>query len=171
MIFIGRLESAKGIDLIIDILKKWPLERIEEWIFVGDGELNEVLKKIVKRYNISARFLGSVSQSVVLQTLNEAHVLLLPSKSEGFPKVVSEAWVYGVIPIVSSVGSIPHYIKNEENGFLMDELSSYSLQKAFVSCLNATDEKLNYISENGCQMAQQFTFERYFQRLKSEVFI
>jgi glycosyltransferase involved in cell wall biosynthesis len=171
IIFIGRLESAKGIDLIIDMLKKWPLERIEEWIFVGDGELYEALRKIVKRYNIRARFLGSVSQLVVLQTLNEAHVLLLPSKSEGFPKVVSEAWVYGVIPIVSSVGSIPHYVKNEENGFLMNEISSHSLQKALATCLNATEEKLNHISENGRQMAQQFTFERYFQRLKTEVFV
>ena len=171
MIFIGRLESAKGIVLIIDILKKWPLERIEEWIFVGDGELYEALRKVVKRYNINARFLGFVSQSVVLQTLNEAHVLILPSKSEGFPKVVSEAWVHGVIPIVSSVGSIPHYVKNEENGFLMNEISSHSLQKALVTCLNATEEKLNYISENGRQMAQQFTFERYFQRLRTEVFI
>jgi glycosyltransferase involved in cell wall biosynthesis len=171
MIFIGRLESAKGIDLIIDMLEKWPLERIEEWIFVGDGELHEALRNVVKRHNINARFLGFISQSDVLQALNEAHVLLLPSKSEGFPKVVSEAWVHGVIPIVSSVGSISHYVKNEENGFLMNELSAYSLHNTLVTCLNATEEKLNYISENGRQMAQQFTFERYFQRLRTEVFI
>jgi len=171
MIFIGRLESAKGIDLIIDMLEKWSLERIEEWIFVGDGELHEALRKLVKRHNINARFLGFISQSDVSQALNEAHVLLLPSKSEGFPKVVSEAWVHGVIPITSSVGSIPHYVKNEENGFLMNELSAYSLHNALVTCLNATEEKLNYISENGRQMAQQFTFERYVQRLKTEVFV
>jgi glycosyltransferase involved in cell wall biosynthesis len=171
MIFIGRLESAKGIDLIIDMLEKWPLERIEEWIFVGDGELHEALRKVVKRHNINARFLGFISQLDASQALNEAHVLLLPSKSEGFPKVVSEAWVHGVIPIVSSVGSIPHYVKNEENGFLMNELSAYSLHNALVTCLNATEEKLNYISENGRQIAQQFTFERYVQRLKTEVFV
>jgi hypothetical protein len=53
----------------------------------------------------------------------------------------------------------------------MNELSAYSLHNALVSCLNATEEKLNYISENGRQMAQQFTFERYVQRLKTEVFV
>ena len=46
---------------------------------------------------------------------------VLPSYSEGFPKVIAEAMNFGCIPIVSDISCIRQYIINGKNGFLINQ--------------------------------------------------
>lgn len=170
LVFAGRIESAKGIDILIQALPKLPHERIQEWTFLGDGTLREDLKSKLDEQGIDSKFLGFVSQQDVHNQLKNAHFLILPSKSEGFPKVVAEAWNYGCIPIVSSVGSLPHYVVQGENGFLLSELSSNGLYAAMHKALTMSRETLNEISRNGNDMASRFTFDYYIHHLKKDIF-
>ena len=55
--------------------------------------------------------------------------IILPSKSEGFPKVIGEAMNYGCIPIVSDVSCISQYIQNGVNGFLIKPITSKEIYK------------------------------------------
>ena len=49
-----------------------------------------------------------------------AHMIVLPSRSEGWPKVLSEAMAYGAVPIASTVGSIPQYLREFGTGAVFD---------------------------------------------------
>jgi glycosyltransferase involved in cell wall biosynthesis len=49
-----------------------------------------------------------------------AHVLVLTSESEGFPKVIAEAMAFGCIPIATAVGAIPEMLNHGECAFLTD---------------------------------------------------
>ena len=94
------------------------------------------------------------------------------SKSEGFPKVVAESWNYGCITICSAVGSIPHYLTNEENGFLLPELSSVGLSMVLSDVLKKRSANfLKSVSEQGKKMAGKFTFDYYLKHLKNTIFI
>ena len=95
----------------------------------------------------------------------------LPSKSEGFPKIVAEAWNYGVIPVVSPVGSLPHYLENGINGFLMESINSESLYNSLMELFSSNSLDLEAISKEGNQLASKFTFENYLSHLKQEVFV
>lgn len=170
LVFAGRIEEEKGIDLLIEALPNLPEKRIMEWTFLGDGPLREDLKSKLDEQGIDSKFMGFVSQQDVHDQLTNAHFLVLPSKSEGFPKVVAEAWNYGCIPIVSSVGSLPHYVEHGHNGFLLTELSSKGLCLAIDSALNTSSEILNVISRNGNDIAARFTFDYYLNHLKKDIF-
>ena len=45
-----------------------------------------------------------------------AHFILLPSRSEGWPKVLSEAMAYGVVPVAAAVSSIPQILGETRAG-------------------------------------------------------
>ena len=53
---------------------------------------------------------------------SNSHILILLSKSEGFPKVIMEAGVFGCVPIVSKFSSASEIIKHGTDGFIMDSL-------------------------------------------------
>ena len=170
LVFVGRLESAKGVDILLESIPDLPLQKITECVFIGDGPLSETLNKRFKSLPINVRFLGYVNQEQVHHELKDAHFLVLPSRSEGFPKVVAEAWNYGCIPIVSSIGSIPHYVKHGENGFLIETLSASVLTFVISEAFSINSTTLKSISSQGNLIAQQFTYDHYLKRLKETVF-
>jgi glycosyltransferase involved in cell wall biosynthesis len=170
VVFAGRIEEAKGIDLLMEVLETLPQDRFEEWVFIGEGPLKEPLQNLTNELKINATFPGFVSQSEVHRHLANAHILILPSKSEGFPKIVAEAWNYQVIPLVSPVGSLPHYIEQGKNGILMTNISKDSLDIAFEQLLKLTPKELQGIAPNGQKLAYKFTFEYYYKHLQKEVF-
>lgn len=170
LVFAGRLESAKGIDLLIAALSKLPKEKIREWVFLGDGPMKDELENELKKSGVKSRFSGFVSQEQVHAELKEAHFLILPSKSEGFPKVIAESWNYGCIPISSAVGSIPHYLEDGRNGFLISQLTAVGLVQTINTALNSNSETLLEFSQKGNELAKKFTFEHYLDHLKESVF-
>jgi glycosyltransferase involved in cell wall biosynthesis len=152
------------------VLETLPQDRFEEWIFIGEGPLKEPLQNLTNELKISAKFPGFLSQSEVHRYLANVDILILPSKSEGFPKIVAEAWNYQVIPLVSPVGSLPHYLENGINGIMMEEVSLESLSCTFEVLLKLTPIELQKIAQNGQELAHKFTFEYYYKHLQKEVF-
>jgi glycosyltransferase involved in cell wall biosynthesis len=51
-------------------------------------------------------FHGWLDRASLDQRYAEAHIVLLPSASEGFPKVIAEGMAYGAVPVVSDVSSV-----------------------------------------------------------------
>jgi len=171
IVIAGRLESAKGMDLLLEIVDQLPKQRIYKFIFLGDGPLKNQLIAAFKQAEINAEFCGFVNQETVHLNLQKAHFLLLPSKSEGFPKVIAEAWNYACIPISTAVGSIPHYVKNEFNGFILDNISSSSILNTISAALKLDNNELNQISNKGKKESFKFTFDYYLSHLKEEVLL
>ena len=65
-----------------------------------------------------------INNATKLRNLYDTHqIFVLPSYTEGFPKVIAEAASYGCVPIVTNIGSIGQYI-NKENGILLKDLKT-----------------------------------------------
>ncbi|MFC4739549.1 glycosyltransferase family 4 protein [Flavobacterium ponti] len=170
--FIGRLDESKGVDVILASLKQIDLDKIEKIHFIGNSNSTKrsFFEKEALFLNDKAIFHGFLGKDKVHQILSESHFLLLPSKSEGFPKVIAEAACYGTIPIVSTVGSIPHYI-TDSNGFLWDKEVAISFEEILMS---AFEEKVNFLenkSRNLSILAEKFTFTNYLTKLKSDILL
>jgi glycosyltransferase involved in cell wall biosynthesis len=169
-VFAGRFEQDKGLDLIIEVIGSLPLSAFAEWVFIGDGPMRSELVSAFEQAGMPIRLTGFIGQDDVHYELSKGHFLVLPSKSEGFPKVLAEGWNYGVVPIVSPVGSIPHYLEHGDNGFLMERVDGVSLKKAIDNVLRMDSEYLSKVSNRGKEESMKFTFNRYISRLESEVF-
>ncbi len=115
ILFVGKLEKVKGIDFLIEIIKRFPLK---EWKFtiVGKGPLLEKAKKELYSYNVV--FKGEVVNPK--KEYREADIFILTSRKEGFPMVLLEAKSFG-LPIVSfDIATGPkEIVRDGIDGFLV----------------------------------------------------
>ncbi|MGC1633467.1 MAG: glycosyltransferase [Gelidibacter sp.] len=170
--FVGRLEAAKGVGLIIDalsILDAESLDKIGVIHLVGEGGRKSDYEKQVEDRALPVVFHGYLSRDEVHQIYIRSHAILLPSASEGFPKVIAEAMNYGCIPIVSDVSSIGHYIGDSENGFLMKEVTVDSLKICILKLLDLEAHVHHQMATTSVEFINHFSYAYYNQRIWKEI--
>lgn len=170
--FVGRLEAAKGVDLIIEAvasLDAESLNKIGAIHMVGAGPLMAEYQKQADASSLPFVFHGYLSRTEVHQIYKKSHAILLPSASEGFPKVIAEAMNYGCVPIVSDVSSISHYISDAKNGFLMTDLSVTSLKDCIMALLGMEQSDYKQIASTPIEFMNAFSYAYYNQRLLKDI--
>ena len=170
LIFVGRIDAAKGVDILIDFIGKLNSAEISFVHVVGEGELIRDFEKTLNSHGILNKFYGNLTQVELFEILKKTHCILLPSKSEGFPKVLAEAMNFGCIPIASNVGSIAHYIKDGESGIILNDITVNCLKDAWSNFIKLGHDEMEAIAQNGFEVSQNFTFESYLYNLKSKIF-
>lgn len=171
LIFVGRIDAAKGVNILINFFREVN-DKTDIGFFhvVGEGELVGEFENVLNEVGIPNKFYGNLSQLELFDILKISHCILLPSKSEGFPKVLAEAMNFGCIPIASNVGSISHYISDGESGIIIKAISERGLNEAWQNFLQLNSEAKLAIAKNGFQVSQKFTFEKYLVNLENKVF-
>ena len=123
---VARLINAKGLQYGIHSINKLLKKNSElyvEYDIIGEGPLEEQLRKLVKTLGLveSVRFLGPMEQEEVIKYYQRAHIFLLPSIAEAIPTVLMEAQAVGLPIIATSVGSISQVMIDGKSGFLVPE--------------------------------------------------
>lgn len=132
-LFIGRVQKDKGIDRLLTDFSSINISKDATLAVIGDGELLPFLKNKYSEHN-NISFHGSVDNKVLSKYLSEADVVVVPSNNayEGFPRVILEAWSFGLPVIVSNVGGVSAFVKDEFNGILFDFEDKQALINALV---------------------------------------
>jgi len=119
VLFMGRLESRKGVYDILDAAER--LSPKEVVIFLcGDGEISNVKKKVEEKgIGKWVKIMGWIDGKRKELMFKKAHIFLLPSYNEGLPMSILEALAYGIPVISTPVGGIPEAIRDGQNGFLI----------------------------------------------------
>ena len=170
--FVGRLEKEKGLDLLIETLtnlsstEKSKLNNIH---IVGDGKDKNAYQLLAKKSNLNFVFHGYLSRQQVHNIYKISHAIVLPSESEGFPKVIAEAMNYGCLPIVSNISSISDYVKDEINGFLFFPITLENLIVKIKKVLSLSDFQYNKMIQAHDQVLIKFTYSFYNKRIKNEL--
>lgn len=125
LIFIGRLESNKGIDLFLDAVRlmvnnsSLPVK----CLIVGEGSLRKELEQRTINYELNnyVFFYGwAKDQNEVTELINKSKILVMPSYNEGGPRVVVEAMACGVPVLATPVGIVPDLLKNGHGGAIIE---------------------------------------------------
>jgi glycosyltransferase involved in cell wall biosynthesis len=88
---------------------------------VGTGPDEETLKNLTQALVRKGRvvFTGALPNSKVLEYLDKAHVLILPSEFEGTPVILLEAMAHGCAVVVSDIKSgIPDLVVDGKTGLI-----------------------------------------------------
>lgn len=169
-VFVGQLTENKGVERIIEAFRQLKDEsRVGMLHMVGDGPERSRYEKLAREAGINCMFYGFLPREEVNRVLASAHVLLLPSESEGFPKVVAEGANYGCIPVVSAVSSIPQYITNNVNGLLMPSHSLEELKEYIFKIISLNGSNLKKMAMNAHDMGGMFTYNYYNERIAREI--
>jgi len=120
LIYVGRLEQSKGIDLLLEQLKLLPHDKYFCY-FVGKGGMESKIKESIKNKEINARLLGFLKQNEIAKRLVEADVYILPSRNDPFSRTLSEALASGCFVLNSKYDDASYdLISSGKNGYIFD---------------------------------------------------
>ncbi len=168
--FVGQLEPGKGIIQLLEALL--PLDKaskINTLHIVGDGSLLNQVKDMAKSFSsIRIQLHGYLPRQAINEIYAQSHLNILPSESEGFPKVIAEGAAYGAIPVVTDMSSLSEYV-NDINGRLLPNNSKDQIRITVQELLQLNREQLWSIASNAVEMARLFTYERYLERIRKDI--
>lgn len=150
LLFIGRLETRKGIDFL---LKSMPLVRSAQedirLFIAGDGILKPDLEKTVKDHGMeeNVRFLGVLGDDAVNEWYNKVSLVVVPSVFEGFGLNAAEAMACGTPVVATEVDGLRDVVEDGVTGRLVEYGNLRSLSDAVVSLLK-NDPERDRLAEN-----------------------
>lgn len=155
----GVLIQRKGIDLMLHALKMLPSRFVLR--LAGDGKERRRFERMARALGIEERveFMGMVSQAWTL--LPQYDILVLPSRSEGFPLALLEAAVYGKKVVVSDLPIVKECFHNHK------DVEMFQLKKGAEALKDAIlrAEKNEHLSENIYQLFQhKYSPACFYQR-------
>jgi len=140
-LFVGVLERYKAVDVLADAWRiAAPQVPGATLHIVGRGTLREVPRRLAAELPERMRWTERLETADVARALDEATVLVLPSRSEGLGRVVVEASCRGRGVVASRVGGIPDLVEDGESGILVPPGDTRALADALVRAL--TDREL-----------------------------
>lgn len=123
LLFVGRLDRQKGLDLFLDVYNKMKLENIHLYV-IGTSVLDNNLPKNTE----TVTYLGWVDNKDIDAYYQACDAVVMPSRWEGFGLVVVEAMRNSKPVIVSNVGALPELIKENINGYVFNLNNKKSLK-------------------------------------------
>ena len=120
VLFLGRIEAAKGIHELIEaaalLAPRFPQLRL---VLGGGGDVGAVRQAAAARGVLDRIELpGWLDAQARDAELARARVFCLPSHAEGLPMALLEAMAAGKAVVASAVGGIPAVLRAGENGLL-----------------------------------------------------
>jgi glycosyltransferase involved in cell wall biosynthesis len=158
IVFAGKFTAVKrASDLVAAVAQMGPDVTLA---MVGNGPLMQETRAAAQRLGIRATWCGFVNQSTMPSVLAAADCLSLPSQSETWGFVVSEALACGTPCVVSNrVGCAPDLIHDGVSGVVHTAGDVDSLVRALSRIREATAR--GAITRDLCrQSAAAFSFER-----------
>lgn len=170
-----RFVYAKGLDMMMESFEEFCKED-DEWQLdiIGSGQLWNKIVADAERRGISDRvhFIGYTNEPE-LYYLNSS-IFLLPSRWEGWPMVIMEAFEFGLPVIAYHTGAMDLIIEDQKTGYLPEAFDTHQFTQAMLKL--AHDEDLRReMSQNAIVKSADFDMDKtvaewngLFQRLLHE---
>lgn len=167
-LFVGNLSPGKRPLYVIQLIEKLLEEGISSYLDIyGDGVEKSNLETYISENGLSEKVLlhGNQKQKTIEEAYKKSHFLVLPSRSEGWPKVVAEAMFWNVIPIVSKVSCVPWMLAQGERGILL-EMDIEKDIRSIRSLSETNNEGITDMADKGRQWSQQYTLDSFENEIK-----
>jgi glycosyltransferase involved in cell wall biosynthesis len=162
VLFLGRVSLGKGVQYLYEALKSLDTPAITARM-VGSIALQEPYRRLLAE---RIELMGQVPHSEVIRHLAWADLLVHPSISEGSAVVNYEALAAG-LPVITTpnAGSV---VRDGVDGFIVPIRDSLALAQK-IDLLARDPNLLTRMSQNARERVQEFSLERYGERLVSAI--
>jgi len=124
ILFVGRIEILKGIDILIEAFASLP-DPLKKLLIVGGNSVkdNQItrLKQKAEQLGVINQidFIGTIPQDQLPIYYNAAELTVVPSYYESFGLVALESMACGTPVIASRVGGLQDIVKHNKTGYLI----------------------------------------------------
>ena len=171
LLFIGRLQSLKGVDVAIATLQA--MEHEDATLVVVGGasgvegslyetEIHNMANKL--QPNKKVLFVPPQPHYILSTYYRAANLVLVPSRSESFGLVALEAAACGVPAIVSAVGGLKNLVEHGRTGMLIEGWNPTEFSQ-MTDHLLSNPIKSNEIAMNAVEKAKNYTWGKTAEKL------
>ena len=174
LLFVGRIEPLKGIDILIkaiaqlrrsDVLSECP-----HYLYIIGGDpdpenasLNKEmqrLQKLCQELGVGdlVLFLGKRDQDTLQYYYSAAEIVIMPSHYESFGMVALEAMACGTPVIATQVGGLQHLVQNEKTGFTIPNDNVDILEERLTQLICKTEMRQE-MSKNSIAYARSLAWD------------
>ena len=156
IVTVANLFPKKNIELVLEIAQELPACK---FVIVGEGTHRIILESIIKSNSISnVELVGFKSAVEVREYYQQSDCYLLTSFAEGTPTSSLEAMACGLPIISSNAGGLGNIVKENENGFILDDFD----KKRYVKRINLIKDDVNLrvkMFETNVLLAKNYTWD------------
>ncbi len=167
--FAGTLSPGKRPLYAIKLVHQLIQNGIEASLDIyGEGSEKETLKHYIMKHQLEqqVRLQGNHPADIIMEAYQRSHFLILPSISEGWPKVVAEAMFWGCVPMSTAISCVPDMVGYGSRGLIIIVETEHDLQ--LVTDLLKDQIMYDHMSLQASNWSRQFTtdvFEREVAKL------
>ncbi|MET0790069.1 MAG: glycosyltransferase family 4 protein [Polyangiaceae bacterium] len=165
-LFLGRLTLRKG---VLDLVEAFAHANLPgyELHFAGDGPADEILAT-AERLGVAARvrILGRVPREATPELLSKAHAVVLPSWSEGFPLIVTEAMACGALFIGTKIPGIIEQVQEGVTGMLCPMQDPAALARCLTESVTLDAERVTEIRQAAAKAGRERSKERMVEKYR-----
>ncbi|HET6429724.1 MAG TPA: glycosyltransferase family 4 protein [Phycisphaerae bacterium] len=172
LLYVGYLRPEKRVD---DLLRAAGLLRdrgVQVRVDVaGEGAIRSDLQKLGDELGLSGQvwFHGYVRMGPPLNALfNAADIFVLPSISEGSPKVVLEAMAHSLPVVATAVGNVPEMLEEGSRGVLVPPLAPEKLAEGIARLVDDGPFRRECI-RGGYTFARQHSVDEFVRTVAERV--
>ncbi len=157
ILFMGRLDAKKGIDLLMPAFKSVLQHKPESRLILAGPDYGKLdyIQSYAAENDLSEKITitGNLTGEIKLAALSSADVFVLPSYSEGFSMAVLEALACGIPVVVSAHTGFSDEIAQSGAGKIAD-LNLESISSNLLEYLN-DEEQTKFASVSGKKLVEE----------------
>ncbi len=169
--FVGTLTENKSPLTSLEVLRELIGKGIKATLTLcGEGSQRILLEQKISEYSLhdAVSLLGNVNAEKVKEVLIESHFMIFISRSEGWPKAVSEAMWWGCLPITTPVSCVPWMLDNGSRGELVNgEVSGIT---SLIEGYFFDQDRFNTKSDNAMAWSREYTLERFEKEIQNLIY-
>jgi len=160
-VFIGRLIEQKGIDILLKAFSSLDFGKL---LLVGEGPLDKEMKQIVKKMGIENRVVFLGFRKDIPNILASADCFVLPSQSEGFGIVLTEAMASRLPIIVSNFDAVKDIIIDGVTGFVVKKGDYLELANKMRYVYNHKEVRQS-VAARALGAVSNFSIEKHIEKI------
>ena len=114
----GRLTAHKGYDMLIESLKNFTTDYCLE--IAGEGPEYSALDDLINQYGLQNKCKLVGVRNNTINFFAGADLIVIPSRSEGIPNTLFEAWSAKKPVITTNVGGVPEVVDHKKDGIICE---------------------------------------------------
>lgn len=158
-LFVGNISIIKGIQYLLEAWQQLDLRNARLLIC---GNIHRGMQGLIESYRrgmANIEYVGYVKAPA--RYYRQSSVFILPSLSEGFPRVVIEAMASG-LPVIATVPA-SEAVRDREDGFVIPVGDVDALKERMLYFHNNHDE-IKRMGRNAREQAERYSWDAYSER-------
>ncbi|MBF0120504.1 MAG: glycosyltransferase family 4 protein [Desulfobacterales bacterium] len=166
VLYLGRLDvQIKGLDILIKAWSQIPSNLSDTFplYIAGGGDEDKVFELINLTGAKNVRLIGRLDHNDAMAAIRKAVFLCVPSRMEGSPVVIYEAFALGKPIIGNSIPALKDVVPHGKAGILVPLENSLAFKRAIEMLL--TDAKLRlHLSKGAAQLGKEFNWDKIAEK-------